>query len=242
MKGKRESEKMLKWDPISPRKCFHWTQAPEITDSFTHPRKWKVEFSTETCVIFIIHTLTTKIHSPLHLQFQEIDLKKRKKSKRVSVLDVLPDISYCYYHTERKTSCLNTSPRTSSSEWVRTARWWLPGWPVTAPTGHPYTCPCVQGRSSHQCLKVRGWHRGSESWNPLGGDGGEPRGHCCLAGAGQCTAASAALEADSAPLSGKGMMWREIGKCHCAGVKGDIRSVSLKDTIPFGHQKYLPFL
>lgn len=36
---------------------------------------------------------------------------------------------------------------------------------------------CVQGNSLHQCLWVRGWHRGSESRNPLRGQGGgEPRG------------------------------------------------------------------
>ena len=49
-------------------------------------------------------------------------------------------------------------------------------------------------------------------------------------------------EADSAPLNGKGTMWWEIGKCHCSGIKGDITSGPAEDTIPFGHQKYLPFL
>jgi len=142
----------------------------------------------------------------------------------------------------KKKSSVNPSPRAVSSQWVRTARCWLSGWLVRAPTAlgsGNHIAPVPEGQRLAQKVRER---------EPAGTGAGtegllrlvlvvSPGGLCWLAGAVQCTSASTAPKADLASLHGKGTMQWEVGKCHCSGVKGNIRSAPLRDTIPSGHQK-----
>lgn len=151
----------------------------------------------------------------------------------MSLLDLLHDRCRpsCHYHTERKNKnhawTLLQGPSAAVSGRVQ---------PGDVPPSH--TTGLVS-REAH-CTSARGPEAGAEGLRAgthFGGVVVSPGGLCRLTGV--CSADPLPLlpEADSAPLHGRGTMWWEVGKCRCSGVKGDIRSAPLEDTIPSGHQK-----